>query len=121
MNLRDKFYQIKEGLYNFWYYRKLIWHDRWWDHAFLTDMIETKLQNMIDHWDDSIYIGHQFTKKRMIILQKRIKEFDSRIMDLEYDYVVKKKYTLEEYKKEKKKLHNDTWGQFGKNIQRFWD
>ena len=115
------FRRIIDGINNFWYYRKLIWNDRWWDHAFLTDMIEAKLQNMIDHWDESNSIGYKFTKKRMIVLQKRIKNFDRKIVDLEYDYIVEKKYTFDEYKKESKKIHDETWSQFGRNLHRFWD
>ena len=116
-NIKSFFYNIK----NIWVYRKIVWNDRWWDHSFLTEMIVFKLQTMIDNWDDAHYIGSDFTKKRMIIIRKRIEEYSDKIDELQYEYIVNKKYSKEEYRQELRKLNDKTWGTFGRNLGRFWD
>lgn len=119
--IEDPFYSIIDGIKNFWIYRSLIWNDRWWDHYYLNRFIVRKLETMIDKWDDAHYVGSDFTKKRMIIIKDRIEKYDDIKHELEYDYIVHKKYTNEQYKDEIKKLNNKTWGEFGRNIRRFWD
>lgn len=61
--IRSPFYSIIDGLGNFWKYRKVVWNDRWWDHAFLTYWIGAKIQDMHDNWDDSHYIGSEKEKE----------------------------------------------------------
>jgi len=120
-HIEEPYCSFIDGIKNFWTYRSLIWNDRWWDHYYLNRFIVRKLETMIDNWDDAHYVGSDFTKKRMIIIKDRIEKYDDIKHELEYDYIVRKKYTNEQYKDEIKKLNNKTWGEFGRNIRRFWD
>lgn len=120
-NIMHMFYNIKEGFKNFWYYKKIIYQDRWYDHYFLIRLINTKLQHMVDHWDESHYVGSNFTKGRIEVMRRRIVSLEEKLDDLAYDFYVHKKYTEEEYKKNKEQLIYNTWMVFGKNYERFWD
>ena len=37
-----------KGISNLWYYRKVIWQDRWWDHAFMVEIVERTLARHYD-------------------------------------------------------------------------
>lgn len=61
--LNDAYYNIKNGIKNFWYWKKVIWEDRWYDYIFLLDIMRHKLEytermtrdygNHINHVDDA--------------------------------------------------------------------
>lgn len=117
-------YAIKSfiyGIQNLWKWKSVAWNDRWFDHSFLITVIKFKLQDMINNWDNAHYIGSNFTKLRMIVILKRIEAFEDRLDDLLYLYVVHKKFTKEEYKRERRKIISKTWCVLGRNIERFWD
>lgn len=111
---------IKDGISNFWKYRKIIWNDRWWDYGFTLKLIRFKLNDNIQNWDKSHYVGCNFTKKRMIVLLKRIDEFEDKIEELQNLYFIKL-ISKDEYRKKKNKIIHDCWYSLGRNIQRFWD
>ena len=115
------YYSFKQGIINLWLYKKIIWGDRWYDHSFLTKLVSFKLQVMIDNWNDSHYIGYEFTKKRMMSIKKHIDTYEDDYEDVMYDFIVHKKYSEEEYRKELKKLNDKSWGRLGRNLLRFWD
>ena len=59
--ITDTFYRVRgffrnliQGTKNFWFYRKVIYSDRWWDYSFFLDILERKLQNLDENWDRSI-------------------------------------------------------------------
>lgn len=46
------YYNIKNGLYNFWRYRKIIWNDRNWDFMYLNQLVLFKLKLMLHHMEN---------------------------------------------------------------------
>lgn len=116
----DPIYNIKNGVKNLWKFKFIIWNDRWYDYSYFIKLIKFKLQDNINNWHKSHYIGSEFTKKRMIIILKRIEEYETNLDNLHELYYTKK-MTRDKYKKLKKKLINKTWGALGRNITRFWD
>lgn len=111
---------IKVGISNFWKYRKIIWNDRWWDYDFTLKMIRFKLNDNIQNWDKSHYVGFEFTKKRMIVLLKRLDLFEEEIEELQYMYF-RMLISKDEYLKRKNIIIHKCWFSLGRNIRRFWD
>jgi len=82
--INDVYRDIKYGIKNFWYYRKVIYNDRWYDHFFLLEMMEVKLRNMVDNWDKAHYANSEVEKLQMekaISLLKQLK--DDNFLDIQ--------------------------------------
>lgn len=118
------------GIHNFWYYRKLIYRDRWYDHDFLIKFIIVKLKQMEENWHQSHYAGHKFTKCRMQIIRKSIENFEEdmdemihkKSMEIPDDATDKeRKEIYREIRKECYKIEDKAFGRLGRNIRRFWD
>lgn len=43
--INDLYYNVKHGVRNLWYWKKVIWEDRWYDYIFLLDMMRHKLKH----------------------------------------------------------------------------
>jgi hypothetical protein len=59
---------IKNGIKNYWKYRKIIWEDHWWDHMYLQNIIEFKLQDMYNNWDKSYSCNSDDLKTEIKVL-----------------------------------------------------
>lgn len=116
----DVYYNIKNGIKNFWKYRNIIWNDRWYDYQYIFSIIEFKLKDTIKNWDNAHYIGSHFTKLRMQIILNRIEEYQANLDNL-HELLYKKKISRKEYTELKDELLNKTWKSLGRNITRFWD
>lgn len=114
------YYNIKNGIKNFWNYKSVIWNDRWYDHSYIIAVIKFKLQQNINQWDKAHYVGSNFTKKRMIVILNRLEEFETNLENIE-DMYYNKNITKYEFIELKNKIINDTWFVLGKNIRKFWD
>lgn len=114
------FKSIKRGIYNYWIYRKIIWNDRWFDHSFFISLIDFKLQTLIDNWDNSNYIGSNFTKKRIMVIKNRIASYEDNLDEL-YTQYYDKKLSKSELIDKINKLNEKTWKELGRNLIRFWD
>lgn len=114
------FKSIKKGIYNYWIYRKIIWNDRWYDHSFFISLIDFKLQTLIDNWDNSNYIGSNFTKKRIMVIKNRIASYEDNLDELHIQYY-DKKLSKSELIDKINKLNEKTWKELGRNLTRFWD
>lgn len=114
---------VKIGMENFWKYKSIIYRDRWWDYSFTMQLLQFKLKDTIDNWTEknTHSVGAYFTRKRMIVLLKRLENFEDTLDNLQYDFIVNKKYTKEEYDEARKEVIMKTWLSLGNNIQRFWD
>lgn len=60
--MNRKLRNIKNGIKSFWYWRKIIWNNRWWDYGYLLYLIEHQLRLMADNWDKSHYVGSEEEK-----------------------------------------------------------
>ena len=58
----------KNGISNYWKYKKIIWNDHWWDHMFLHDLIKFKLQDMHDNWNKSYACNSEDIKTEIKVL-----------------------------------------------------
>ena len=77
INPKDIYRDVTQGIKNFWFYRKVIWNDRWWDHYFFLEMQEKKLENMSINWKHSHYVdfeAEQATIDRALELTRKLKE-----------------------------------------------
>ena len=116
----DIFYYIKNTIKNFWKYRKIISRDRWYDYGFIFNLLEFKLKDTIENWDNAHYVGSHFTKLRMQVCLNRIEEYQTNLENLQEMYYLKK-ISKEDYLLQKNKLLDKTWKTFGRNLTRFWD
>lgn len=68
-----------QGIMNLWYYRSVIWNDRWYDYSFMLRIWERKLQNISDSWKDAHYEGCEADEddiKQALFLIKMLIEDD---------------------------------------------
>jgi len=64
----DQIDEIKIGISNFWKWRKIIWNDRNYDHNFFLKIMKTKLEIMLNNWEDEdVYVGQEKDKEKMKI------------------------------------------------------
>ena len=119
--LTYSFKSLRQNISNLIYYFPLVWKDRWYDFYYLEEFIVYKLDNMIRHWDKNNYVGGNFTKLRIIVIRNAIYDREDKIQELQYDYIIHKKYTKEEYHQQVKKINDKSYGRLGRNIYRFWD
>jgi hypothetical protein len=78
------YYSIKNGLQNFWLYRKIIWEDRWFDYSYFDKLVKFKLQTMVDNWDKSHYVCSDKDKNNMaevILLFNDIEKYEDDFSD----------------------------------------
>ena len=131
------FRSISTGIKNFWYWRKVIWHNRWWDYSFFVTIIETQLQYMHDYWDKSMNVNSEEDKAEI----KEVLDLIHEIQDLEVNWetpedekridpmyeelgkkifsVTEKHHTYEEFKDgETKEISYTTKTA---NLRRWWD
>jgi hypothetical protein len=101
------FSYIKESLETTRFFIKSIWNHRWWDYYFFQIFLDKQLEFLEVHYGrDSHFIGDTFTRGRIMVLRKYLKEW------IECD-------EFKEYEcKEKRKrffLHLE------RNFEKFWD
>jgi hypothetical protein len=103
------FYGIKESLKSVKFFAGTIWNHRWWDYGFFQTLLDKQLEYMEKHFGtDSIFIGDCFTKGRIIILRKYLKEW---VECDDFDLNGK------DCKKKRKKFFKH----LERNIEKFWD
>ena len=111
--IRDKIVypwkDLKYCINNLFKWRKIICNDRWWDYAFLLELLKFKLEDMNYFWGrHTHYVGDYDDKK---ILEELIEDINFLI---EYDGEPEKE-------KEYKKVSNRFWSKLGRHYQKFWD
>lgn len=116
----DVIYNVKYGVKNLWDYKSIIWNDRWYDHSFILNLLVFKMKRNIKQWNNAHYIGSDFTKKRMIVLTKRLQEYEDNKEQLLSD-CISKKYNKKQYNIKLKQLQHKTWTSFGRQMYKFWD
>lgn len=75
--MKQFFDNIKTGIYNFWFFRKVIWNFRWWDYSFNLDILERSIESTVEgtetkgnHKDPSEKIKDM---RRVIYLLKKVR------------------------------------------------
>ena len=64
-NLMSNIRMIRVGITNFWKWRKVIYKDRWWDYAFLHEMLKFKLEDMEKNWEFAHYVDSEKEQKEL--------------------------------------------------------
>ncbi len=124
-----RWWSFKNGVRNFWKWRKIIWRDRWWDYAFLHDLIKFKIHDMQKNWSNSHYVGWEEDEKTLTelleILEKidQIQENGSSIKDdKEIDELYKqfgiKLFGIVKWEDE---FNGKTFSKQCSQIRKFWD
>jgi hypothetical protein len=101
--------QFKNGIRNFWKYRKLIWNDYWWDYQYLMELIEFKIKDMESNWDEAWGCDSDGKKAVMAELLEILKE----IKRLDDDESAGSDIELW---KEKEKKIDELYERFGKRL-----
>jgi hypothetical protein len=61
----DFWYSSKNGIRNYWTWRKIIWKDRWWDYSFFHNLLKFKLQNLYNNWDKVMLVIQKTSKLKL--------------------------------------------------------
>ena len=70
------YHYLKESLESLFFFFKTIYKHRWWDYYFFQNLLDKQLEFMEKHYGkDSHFVGACFTKKRIIVLRKYLKEW----------------------------------------------
>jgi len=56
---------FKSGIKNLWYWRKVIYEDRWWEGSFLRYIIIHKLEEMEKGWEKAHYCGSEYDQAKI--------------------------------------------------------
>lgn len=145
-------WRIKEflrGLYNFWYFRKVIWHNREWDYYHIYEYLSLKFKKMYEYRTKSEsmlkYVGDEKVNKVILecyVLSNRLKEdnfasyWHGKIPDRSILDVLEQNWSSEEYKQKwykavrrayKKELNIREWHRarlftlLDKHLHSMWD
>jgi hypothetical protein len=99
--------EIKESLESLRFFFKTIWNHRWWDYWHFQKLLDAQLRFMEEHYGkDSHFVGDCFTKGRIIILRKYLK-----------DWIECDEFEYEVCRNKKKKFFKA----LERNFERFWD
>jgi hypothetical protein len=83
---------VKNGFKNYWYYRKVIWNDRWWDYGFLHVLLRHKLNQMAKGWENAHYCGSEYDKEYLHELVELLDNIDILEDDIDKDDEINEKY-----------------------------
>ena len=105
------FYRIKElpkdlkrGIKSFWYWRKIIWYNNWWDSGYLLILMKHQIELMEKNWvKNTIHMGDSKIKMQM---QEVLRALDALIED-RYEHDSTNYDTWSEYCKEVKRRRNE--------------
>jgi hypothetical protein len=100
-----------QGINNFIRWRKIIWKDRWWDYAYLLEMLHFKLKDMEEHWGKDTHYVNDYKDKEILV---------KLIEDLEWlldDSLAFEDGYNEEYQKRSKRFFE----KLGRHHRKFWD
>ena len=110
LNNMDPIYQVIRFFRNLKIYWKILRNDEWWDYAYVYDLLEVKLESMLEHWGkDTHYVGDRFARGRLCIILKYLKEYRKKEECIDCSY------------EEVKAARDRFWNALRRNINRFWD
>jgi hypothetical protein len=68
--VKDSYRNIKYGLRNFWFWKEVIWNDRWFDFVYMLQIMEKKFEQMEKGWDNAHYLDSEVEQAEF----KRVRE-----------------------------------------------
>jgi hypothetical protein len=100
-------HEIRESLHSLKFFFKTIYKHRWWDYYFFQILLDAQLHFMEIHYGkDSHFVGDKFTKGRIIVLRKFLK-----------DWIECDDFEKSDCKNKRKKFFR----YFERNFEKFWD
>jgi hypothetical protein len=93
-------------------WRRIICQDRWYDYAFMLEILLFKLKDMNNYWGTSTHYQGDYDDKKIL---------EELIEDLEWMLNVELDDTTESYWKEYKKRSKRFWGRMDRHHTKFWD
>jgi len=100
-------HEIRESLHSLKFFFKSIYKHRWWDYYFFQMLLDKQFHFMEIHYGkDSHFIGAKFTKGRIIVLRKFLK-----------DWTDCNDFDESDCKNKRKKFFR----YFERNFEKFWD
>lgn len=99
---------FRVGIMNLVRWRKIIYRDRWWDYGYLLDVIEFKLNEMLQHWGYDTHYENDKVDRDIL---------RSLLEDLRYVRELEEKNDLEAAKK----ARINFFTRLGRHLDKFWD
>jgi len=88
--------ELRQGLNNLWQWRKIIWHDRWWDYTAISDILEFKLLYMAKKFRSSgMGMNSIRAAERMEMAVRLLRKVDKDDYGMEYIDIIQAKYGKE--------------------------
>jgi hypothetical protein len=108
-------HEIRESLHSLRFFFKTIYEHRWWDYYFFQILLDAQLHFMEIHYGkDSHFVGDKFTKGRIIVLRKFLKDW---IECDDLDESDESEKSNSDCKNKRKKFFR----YFERNFEKFWD
>jgi len=80
--IRIPYIEFREGIKNFWKFRKVIWNYRWWDSSFFMNIQKVALKDMKENWHKNSYSCDDWNQTQILY---RLVEILDEIEELEND------------------------------------
>ena len=126
-----RYNEFLQGIKNLIKYRKLIWRDRWYDSAFLHQMLRFKLNDMAQEWKNANYIGSEYEEKLLKELVQLLDDIENlendfdpesyNMIDNKYQEFGIKLFSIQKVTKYNKGFENGEYTSVCTNMSRLWD
>jgi hypothetical protein len=101
------FYILKESFDSVKFFARTIWKHRWWDYYFFQNLLDKQLEYLeVNYGTNSHFVGDNFTKGRIMVLRRYLK-----------DWVECDDFDENQCKNKRKRFFK----YLERNIERFWD
>jgi hypothetical protein len=97
-------YDVKYGCSALVQWAGTAWNWRWWDFNYSLQIIKRDLELKYKYWDQSHYVGSEFTKKRIKVMLNQLDKYDK-----EYD------------PKKQREILSRFLKMYARNLERLWD
>jgi hypothetical protein len=97
-------YDVKYGCSALVQWAGTVWKWRWWDFDYSLQVIKRDLELKYKYWDQSHYVGAEFTKKRIKVMLNQLDEYNE-----EYD------------PKKQREMLGRFLRMYARNLERLWD
>ena len=78
-----------QGVKNLWYWKSVIWHDRWWDYSYFHTILKHKLKDLQNHWHKDTHYVYDWSETmgihRLVEILDEIEEIENSCTEHEKD------------------------------------